>query len=526
MISPVWFIPLLALAIAGWLAFQAWQASGPVIEVEFNGASGIEVGKTRIRYRDVEIGVVTQIRLSDDFNKVHVTAQMDAHVAPLINDRSNFWVVSPRVSRSGISGIETLLSGVYIEMDSGGEGEGKSQSTFIGLDEAPSVRSYDEGSSFLLITETLGSLDIGSPVYHRQVPVGEVTGYKLLADEGWVQVRLFVKAPYNEMIREHTQFWNVSGFGAKLGLDGFEVDVGSLSALIAGGVEFATPEDLDERSQPTDPGRTFYLFASKNDVNEGAISVSYPYLLRFEGSVRGLKVGAPVEYLGIQIGRVQQIALDESRRNRSGVNVLIAIQPERIASGQVPSEKDVYATLAEMVAGGMQARLSSGSLIGGSLFVDFIPNAADSGTLVKGEMYPEIPTTTDEFSQITRRLTAILDRVQALPIEEISEDLKGGMKGLRSVIDDLRNAHLAENASEVLSNLKTASKGLDGTIGQLERTLKSVDQTVAPDSALNHSLNEALDDISDAARSMKQLTDQLQRYPDSLLRGQGADKEN
>lgn len=524
-LSPVWFIPLLALVIAGWLAVRAWQERGPEIQIEFSGASGIEVGSTKIRYRDVEVGTVKQIQLSEDFNRVVVTAEMDAYVSPLINDQSNFWVVSPRVSRSGVSGIETLLSGVYIEMDSGGEGVGESQSSFIGLEEPPSVRSYDKGSSYLLVADTLGSLDIGSPVLHREVPVGEVTGYKLLTDQSKVQIRIFVKDPFDDLIREHSQFWNVSGLGATIGLEGVELDVASLSSLIAGGVEFDTPPDLSTSSIQADPGRTFYLFANRDAVSEGAISVSYPFLLRFTGSVRGLKVGAPVEYLGIQVGRVEHIALDYERRESSGVNVLIAIQPERMGQGVVPTKEQVLESMDQMVAQGMKARLSSGSLIGGSLFVDLVPDAGESGNIVQSGDYPVLPTSDNEFSQLTRQLNSIMDKVQSLPIEEIGEDLKNSLKGLRSVIGDLEDARLGENAGGVLKNLKLATDGLDGTVDQLERTLRSLDQTVAPDSALSHTLTSALDDIADAAKSMEQLTDQLQRYPDALLRGREEDKE-
>lgn len=526
-LSPVWFIPFLALVIAGWLAFQAWKAAGPVIQIEFRDAAGVEVGKTKVRYRDVEIGQVKKIQLNDDFNSVRVTVEMAAYVAPLINDRSNFWVVSPRVSRSGVSGIETLLSGVYIEMDSGGEGEGLDKTSFVGLEEPPSVRSYDQGSSYLLMADTLGTLDIGSPVYHRQVPVGEVTGYKLLAEQGKVQIRFFVKAPYNRLIRQHSQFWNVSGFGVNVGLDGVELDVGSLSALIAGGIEFDTPTELLTQTAPAEPGRAFHLFADRDAVSEGAISVSYPFMLRFNGSVRGLKVGAPVEYLGIQVGQVEHVSLDYDNVPGRNINVLIAIQPERIQGGEVPTKEQVVSILTELVEEGMQARLNSGSLIGGSLYVDLVPHAGEPGKIIESATgdYLELPTAESEYSQIARQLSEIVERVQTFPLEEIGGDLKGSLKELRVVIRQLREANLAQDAGHILDNLRMATKGLDGTVMQVEQTLRSIDQTVAPDSALSHTLTEALEDISDAAKSMEQLTDELYRYPDALLRGKEEDAQ-
>lgn len=525
LISPVWFIPLLALAIAGWLALKAWQETGPVIEIEFSDGAGIEVGKTHVRYRDIEIGKVTAVTLSDDFKSVRVTAQMAAYVEPLINDRSNFWVVSPRVSRSGISGIETLLSGVYIEMDSGGDGRGESRRSFVGLEEPPSVRSYDKGTSYQLLSDTLGSLDIGSPIYHRQVPVGEVTGYRLLPDEGKVQIRFFVKAPYNLLVKENSQFWNISGLRADIGLNGVELDVASLSALVAGGVEFDTPV---EGEQSAAPGRAFYLFADREAVHEGAITVSYPFMLHFSGSVRGLKAGAPVEYMGIQVGQVEDVALNYTQQNGRDVNVLIVIQPERMYHGDVPTQQQVLTMLEGLVKEGMQARLSSGSLLGGALFVDLVPKAGKPGRirLAEGEgEYPELPTAENEYAQIARQLATIVSRAEGIPLEQIGNDLQGSLKELRAVVAQLNRADLAGKTGKVLDNLKRATDGLDGTVQQLEKTLRAVDQTVAPDSALSHTLIEALEDVSDAARSMEQLTDELYRYPDALLRGKEADPQ-
>jgi len=524
-LSPVWFVPLLALFIAVWLALRAWQASGPLIEIEFKDASGIAVGKTHVRYRDVEIGEVKKIHLSDDFTTVQVVVEMERHVSRLITDKSNFWVVSPRISLSGISGIETLLSGVYIEMDSAGEGEGKTETQFVGLEEAPSVRSYDMGSSYQLIADTLGTLDVGSPIYHRRVPVGEVTGYKLLPDQDKVQVRFFVKAPYNELIKEHSQFWNVSGFDATIGIEGVNLEVGSLNALIAGGVEFDTPPSLNTAVVTAKPQYSFYLFSDRDAVSEGAISVSYPFLLRYKGSVRGLKVGAPVEYLGIQVGQVQHIALERDASQGRHINVVVGIQPERMSSGELLSEEMVYQEIEDLVRDGMQARLHSGSLIGGSLFVDLVPNVVKKGEFLRVGKYPELPTADSEYSQIARQLASIVQRVNSIPFDKIGKDLQGSLSALRSVADDFQKGDVANKTADLMDNLKKASVGLDGTFDQLEQTLRSIDQTVAPDSMLSHALNETLNDISDASKSMEQLTDELYRYPDALLRGKGDDRQ-
>lgn len=524
-LSPVWFVPLLALFIALWLAVRAWQSVGPVIEIEFKDAAGIAVGKTQVRYRDVKVGEVKEIRLSDDFNSVRVRVEMDRHVAGLINDQSNFWVVSPKISLSGVSGIETLLSGVYIEMDSRGIETAISKTVFVGLEEPPAVRSYDEGSSYLLLAETLGSLDIGSPVYHRQVPVGEVTGYRLLPEQDTVQVRFFVKAPHDQLIKPHSQFWNVSGFDANLGLDGFELEVDTLSALISGGIEFDTPPVTGQQTAQAQPDHRFFLFEDRDAVSEGAITLSYPFLLRFAGSVRGLKVGAPVEYLGIQVGRVEHIALDSDASKGRQINVVIGIQPERMNNGEMLTEQMVYQEISDLVSNGMRARLQSASLVGGSLFVDLVPEASKGGKVRQVGSYPELPTSDSGYNQIARQLVSIVDRINAVPIETISDDLQATLSSLRAIADDLQRTDMANQTARVMENLRHATEGLDSTFEQLEKTLQAVEQTIAPDSALNHTLMETLDDISDASKSVEQLTDELFRYPDAVLRGKEDDKQ-
>lgn len=524
-LSPVWFIPLLAILIALWLAIRAWQAAGPVIQIEFEDAAGITVGKTHVRFRDVKVGEVKKIRLSDDFNRVQVIVEMDRQVTSLITDQSNFWVVSPRISLSEVSGIETLLSGVYIEMDSGGEGDGEPQSEFIGLEEPPAVRSYDEGTSYELIAETLGSLDIGSAIYHRQVPVGEVTGYKLLPSQGKVQVRFFVKSPYDSLVKKQSQFWSVSGFEASIGLEGVDLDVGSLNALVSGGVEFDSPPGLGAEDALADPEHAFYLFENRDAVSEGAASVSYPFLLRFSGTVRGLKVGAPVEYLGIKVGRVEHIAFDNDATQVRKINVVIGLQPKRMNSREMLTEQMVYQEIGELVRNGMQARLKSGSLIGGSLFVDLVPNAVKSGELVHNDGYPEVPTSENEYSQIARKLAAIVESVHSIPIEDIGEQLQGSLKSLRSFAEELQEGDIVNKSAALVENLTNASADLDNTFQQLEQALRSIDQTMAPDSNLSHTLNKTLKDISDASKSMEQLTDELYRYPDALLRGKRGDNE-
>ncbi len=515
--SPVWFVPLVALLIAMWLAFRAWQAGGPHIVVVFDDATGMSVGKTLVRYRDVVVGQVKDIKLSEDFEKVSVHIEMDHDIDELISENSRFWVVTPRITLGGVSGLETLVSGVNIEMDPGEAGEPRS--SFIGLNEPPGVRSYEQGTQYRLRADTLGALDIGSPIYHRQVRVGEVTRYQLLPDEGQVEIRIFIDAPYNALIRNNTDFWNVSGIGAELGAKGVKLKVESLVSVIAGGLAFSTPPSLGEKQKLAKADRRFYLFEDEDAVNEGALSLSYPFLLRFGSSVRGLTAGAPVEFRGIQVGKVQNVGLEYAFDATRKVDVIIAIQPERIDPDRTPSKDELVELLEELVAEGMVARLKPKNILTGSLYVDLVPESGKGGSLQKVGIYTELPTADSEYAQIARRLRDFVGKVQDLPIETIGKNVDGSLAGLKRMIDDLNSAQIVGDIDSLVEGLRGSNSSLSTTMKELEGTLKSIDGSVAPDSPLHYRLNDMLGNVSDAAKSLEELADELTRNPNALIVG-------
>ena len=516
-LSPVWFVPVVALLIAAWLAFRAWQETGPQIVVVFDEAAGISVGKTLVRYRDVVVGQVKDIKLSDDFEKVSVHIEMDPDVDDLISKNTRFWVIAPRISLGGVSGLETLVSGVNIEMDPGEQGE--SRSTFVGLSEPPGVRSYEEGTQYSLRAETLGALDIGSPIYHRQVRVGEVTGYKLLPEQSQVQVRIFIEAPYDELIYTNTKFWNVSGIGFELGAKGVKAKMESLVSVISGGLAFSTLPSLNETQELAEAGSPFYLFADEDAVNEGALSLSYPFLLRFGSSVRGLSVGAPVEFRGIQVGKVQNVGMDYAFDASRKVDVIIAIQPERIDPDRTPSREELIKLLEKLVAEGMVARLKPRNILTGTLYVDLVPESDTIGTLERHGIYTELPTADSEYAQIARRLRDFVGKVQNLPIEAIGKNMDGSLAGLKRMIDDLNNAQIVDDVDNLVEGLRGSNSSLSTTIKELEGTLKSLEGSVAPDSQLHYRLNDMLGNVSDAAKSLEELADELTRNPIALIVG-------
>lgn len=515
-LSAVWLVPLAALGIALWLLFQAWQETGPTVEILFNNAAGIAVGKTTMRYRDVVIGEVKDIKLADDFKQVRVYVELDADARSLVSENTLFWVVAPRVSLSGVSGLNTLVSGVYIEMDPGQPG--RFVDSFVGLDEPPSVRSYEEGTQFLLRAKELGSLDIGSPVYHRQVKVGEVTGFKLLPEQAAVQIRVFIRAPFDQAVHVQSNFWNVSGIGVQLDSTGVSANIESLTALLAGGVAFSTPRALLREQQPAPEGTSFYLFKNRKDVYDGAYALSYPYLLRFESSVRGLQVGATVELYGTQVGEVTKIQIVEYTGDPE-VLVYISLQPERLDADAVPSLEELDGILETLIDNGLRAQLKTSNLLTGSLYVDFVFDKRKRGRLGRFDAYGVIPTLDSEYALISRQVGNLMDEIQGIPFRDIGARLQRSLSGIEQLVTQLNDRQFGENLGGTAANLEEATRNLDQLLAQARLTLKSIDQSIAPDSELYYRVLEMAEDISAAANALERLMEQLERYPNALIRG-------
>ena len=526
-LSPIWVVPVLALLIAGWLALKAWQEKGPEIRIVFDDAAGIAVGKTYVRFRDVIVGKVTGIKLSDNFEKVTTLIELDPQVKSLVSEFTRFWVVSPRISLAGVSGLETLLSGVYIEMDPGEAGTFSTQ--FSGLTEPPSVRSYQQGTQYILLAEELGSLDIGSPVYHRQIPVGEVTRYRLLPDAGKVEIRIFINTPHDRLIKTNTNFWNVSGINFEVGPNGIIAKMETLSALVSGGLSFSTPPSIGNKAEVAQSGSEFYLFTDQNAVAEGALTISYPYLLRFASSVRGLSKGAPVEFRGIQVGKVEHVGLNYGIDADRQVNVVIAIQPERVNPENTPTQDQLNLLFESLVKNGMRAQLKTRNILTGSLYVDLVPNQNEQikdkiPSLERYNDYVVLPSSKNQQLQIIRRVSDIAKRIEQIPFESIALNLDHSLSGSAKIVDNFNKRMIISDIDNLLNKLNGSSDSLATTITSMQTTLTRIDQAIAPDSALHYRLNEMLGDVSEAANSLEALTDELARNPNALILGKKEEK--
>jgi paraquat-inducible protein B len=533
-ISVVWIIPILAAVVAIGIAIQRVMSEGPTITILFTVAEGLEAGKTFVKYKDVNIGQVTAVKLSTDHSKVEVTAKIDKSAGDLMVEDARFWVVQPRVTLSGVSGLGTLLSGNYIGFELGKSK--KAQRKFTGLEVPPIITGSQPGRQFMLKAENLGSLGIGSPIYYRQLQAGQVIAYDLTADGKSVQMKVFINAPYDKYVNRDTRFWNASGVDVSVGAGGVEVRTQSLVSVVAGGVAFDTPP-FATVTEAAVANTIFTLYADKSTAMKQPDAISTHYVLHFTETLRGLSVGAPVTLLGLPAGEVTDVGLtiDPATMGVRG-RVEIVSFPERLVAhlGQnkaaigkmvqtsAQQRQDIMRRMVEQR--GMRAQLRSGSLITGQMFVafDFFPNAPKAKIDWSGEV-PELPVVPSTVSDLEAKITGIVAKLDKLPLDTISADLTKVLTALSQTFEDASKA-VNRIDSDVTPGLKTTLEGLRGTISAVDRTLSSTDATlVGRDAPAQQDLRDALQEIARAARSLRILTDFLEQHPEALIRGKSAE---
>jgi paraquat-inducible protein B len=519
-ISLVWLIPLVAGAIAIWLAYATLQEKGPKITVLFDSAEGLEAGKTPVKYLNVEVGLVDDVALSEDLSHIIVTADLDKSMAAHMKEGTRFWIVRPRIGRGGISGLGTLLSGAYVEFD---PGDGPPAQDFVGLAEPPPITSRVPGTQFNLHADHLGSIGRGAPVYYRDVAVGKVLGYELAEDKQDLIVKVFVDAPNDQLVRPSSRFWNASGVSVSIGADGVDVSVESLETLLTGGIAFDTPE-IDKPGKAAAAGTTFPLFASMREVTEAGYTERIPYLVEFDGSVGGLRAGAPVEFRGMRIGSVIDVRLEiDAKQDTVRIPVILEIEPQRIGIERGAGEER-YAVMAALIERGLRAQLKSGNLLTGELLVDldFHPDSPPA-TLDRSGAYPKIPAVPAELDALKASVTTVLSKLASLPLPGLVDDLRATIHGIDALVTspDTVGTVAALNHSAV--RLEELIATLDGHLGplliQAQSTLASADGLVGAGSQGRYDLNDLLKELTGAARSIRVFADYLERYPEALLRG-------
>ncbi|HWV44452.1 MAG TPA: MlaD family protein, partial [Nitrospira sp.] len=324
--SLVWAVPILAALIGLSLIVTTVLERGPTITIRFQTAEGLEAGKTKVKYKDVDIGEVKAITLSKDLGHVLIHLELVRGTERFAVSDTRFWIVKPRVAASGVSGLGTLFSGAYIGTDPGQSSE--KQKEFIGLEVPPIVTTDVVGRQFTLHADDGGSLDIASPVYYRHVQVGQVVAFDLDQDGRGVTLKIFVQTPYDRFVTPETCFWHASGMDVRMDANGVKVRTSSLAALLLGGIAFDAPPDIPTTA-PAEEGRVYVLAVDQEQAMKRQNEKAELAVLYFDQSVRGLSPGAPVDFRGLQLGDVKSIDVEfdpETREFRMPVTIEIYLE--------------------------------------------------------------------------------------------------------------------------------------------------------------------------------------------------------
>lgn len=516
----IWIIPIIAALIGISLMITSYLNRGPIITITFKSGEGIEAGKTKIKFKDVQIGEVKAITIAKDRSHVLVTAEMFKGTDGLLVEDTRFWVVRPRISGNSISGLGTLLDGSFISVDAGTSKQ--PLDAFRGLERPPVVAMDVPGRQFVLHAADIGSLDIASPIFYRRMQVGEVIDYQLDKDGKGVTLKVFVRSPYDQNVKTNTLFWHASGVDLTLDANGVKINTESMLSIMLGGISFLSPDDQGD-TRPAPPNSRFMLFANKDEAMKRPDTVVENYTLVFRESVRGLPLRAPVDLRGVTVGEVTRIGVELDPKNkRFEMPVEVQFYPERLRAhyrNRSPRDKpmDSRKLLDALVAHGFRAQLRSGSLLTGQLYValDFFPKPPPA-KIDWSKNPPEFPTITGNMEQFQAALMQIVQKLERIPFEELTGDARKTIQTLDSTL---------KSADRLFKSLDTTvAPELRSTLEDVRKTLGTAKQTLSADAPLQQELRETLRELGRAAQSLRVLGDYLERHPESLIRGKNEDE--
>lgn len=498
--SPVWIFPIVTALIGAWILFYHYSHQGPVVTLITTNAEGIEGGKTTIKSRSVDVGVVESATLTDDLTHVEITARLNAGMEKLLHGDSVFWVVKPQVGREGISGLGTLLSGAYIELQPGKKGAQPEQYQL--LDSPPLAPPDAKGIRVTLDSKKAGQLSPGDPVLFRGYRVGSVETSTFDTQKRTISYQLFINAPNDRLVTGNVRFWKDSGIAVDLTSAGMRVEMGSLSTLFGGGVSFDVPEGMDQ-GQPVAQKTAFKLYDDQKSIQDSLYTDHIDYLMFFKDSVRGLQPGAPVEFRGIRLGTVGKVPffapgmrqmLDDDFR----IPVLIRIEPERLIN-QIGDTPDIAQHIEGLMKRGLRGSLKTGNLVTGALYVDmdFFPKEPPVKEIREFSGYKIIPTVSSGLAQIQQRLMETLDKINNLPLNPMIQqatntlsESQATMRRLQTTLDNLNKLTASQSMQQLPQDMQKTLRELNRSMQGFQPGSAAYNKMVADMQRLDQVLRE------------------------------------
>ncbi|HAT2610401.1 TPA: intermembrane transport protein PqiB [Kluyvera intermedia] len=498
--SPVWIFPIVTALIGAWILFYHYSHQGPEVTLITTNAEGIIGGKTTIKSRSVDVGVVESTTLTDDLTHVEIKARLNTGMEKLLYNDSVFWVVKPQVGREGISGLGTLLSGAYIELQPGKKG---SQPDRYNLLDSPPLAPPDaKGIRIILDSKKAGQLSPGDPVLFRGYRVGSVETSTFDTQKRTITYQLFINAPNDRLVTSNVRFWKDSGIAVDLTSAGMRVEMGSLSTLFGGGVSFDVPEG-NELGEPVAEKTAFMLYDDQRSIQESLYTEHIDYLMFFKDSIRGLQPGAPVEFRGIRLGTVAKVPFftPEMRQKLNDdyrIPILIRIEPQRLIS-QFGGDPNVDEHLTELMKRGLRAALKTGNIVTGALYVDldFYPKAPAVTDMPEFGGYRIIPTVSGGLAQIQQKLMDTLDKINNLPLNPMIEQATNTlttsqqtMRRLQTTLDNLNKLTASQSMQQLPADMQNTLRELNRSMQGFQPGSAAYNKMVADMQRLDQVLRE------------------------------------
>jgi paraquat-inducible protein B len=518
----IWILPAVVILAGAFVVIHEKLAQGTSIEISFNNAEDLDANKTKIRYKEVEIGEVTDIHVAKDRKQVIVTAMIHRDASDYLLDDTRFWVVRPRVSAAGVTGLGTLVSGAYISVDVGTSTIRRRH--FVGLEVPPIVTADLPGREFVLHAEDLSSLSIGSLVFYRHIIAGQVVAYELDPGGTGVTLKIFVNAPFDSYITAGTRFWQASGIDMSLSSDGIKLRTESLTSILQGGVAFRALPGSTPTVVPADTA--FTLYSDEDRAMRPTETEVRKFVMFFKGSLRGLSPGAPVELHGIGVGEVKSLDVEYDRDSASlRFPVVVDLYPQRIrgreargsrAASAVGHETASQALIDSLVAHGLRAELKSGNLLTGQKYVELDMHADAPAEKIWWKEQPAVfPTVSNGLDEIQDSVAGIARRLNKVPFDQISYRLLATMSSLEQTL---------KSTDQLMRHVDgSLAPQIEATLAEAQAAMRNAKDVLAKDAPLQSDLGETLLQLSRAAKSVTALVDYLERHPESLLRGKPGD---
>lgn len=527
-LSLAWVLPLGAVFFAAWVLWQAYTQRGPLVEITFDNAGGVKAGETRVRRNDVDVGRVESVDLADDLNSVVVKVRMNPQVSPYLDDNTRFWIVNARINTTEISGLSTLLSGAFIEVD-WDDTLGERTTEFIGLTEPPLTKRGTPGLRLTLAAEEAGYIYVGSPVFLRQIEVGRVERRQLSSDATQVLFDIFIEAPYHTNVYPQTRFYGVSGVEASVDSTGASVRVESIAALFTGGIAFENPIEITSNEPVRANGRRFTLFDSRSDARDsifdGEDDDRFRFIAEFEGSVKGLRRDAIVEYNGLKVGRVKSVSvsLPERQGGPGKAIVVMQFQPSRLGFNDI-SQQEWYDKFASLVEKGMRVQLASGNLLTGSLIVKLVskPDIASAQIDFAQEPYPSIPVIASNVEAVTADVETLVKNLAELPLDTLVASATQLLNDTQKLVASPDVTALPAQLAQSMAAFATAADDLPAMVQSLtlaSDNANNVLEGLSPDSEIYIELSAAARELRIAAKSIAAFAELLEENPSAVLRG-------